>query len=79
MRKILVEKSPDSDETDKRFEHDVLDIARSLEDICACEVFVEESYKEITIRSDISESDLKKMAKPLFSYHFDTVRFVSIS
>lgn len=79
MHKILVEKSPDFDEPDNKFEADVLDIARSLEDLCGCEVSVRDNYKEIIVLSDLAVSDLKETAKPLFSYHFDTVRFVSIS
>jgi len=79
LYKILVEKSPDFDETDNDFVSDVSDISKSIEELCGCKVIISNDHKEISVMSNLSEDKLKYLAKTLFSYHFDTVRFVSIS
>jgi len=79
MHKIVVEKSPNFDESENDFVSDVSDIVRSLESLCECTASISSDYKEIEINSELDENELKHLAKPLFSYHFDTVRFVSIS
>ncbi len=79
MHKIVVEKSPNFDDLENDFASDVSGIVRSLEDLCECTILISNDYKQIDIDSKLDEKEIKQLAKPLFSYHFDTVRFVSIS
>jgi len=79
LYKILIEKSPDFDETDNDFASDVSDISKSIEELCDCKVIISNGHKKILVMSNLSGDKLKDLAKPLFSYHFNTVRFVSMS
>lgn len=78
---LKVKKSPDFDDEEERYRSDVNDIVISIADklldvdIDAIEV----KGDEILFNSDLTEKNIKKLLKGVFSFHFENVRFVSLN
>ncbi len=80
MYNLEVKKAPDSDSEVEIYESDIQDIANTipdaLDDVVDNGVTINGNI--LSFESSLSEKDIKDLLKNIFSYHFDSVRFVKL-
>ena len=79
MFKVNVIQAPDSDAHAEEFEFILDDLVNAIDTNLPETSQVSRSGNIYTIETTLSEEEIKEIMKPAFSYHFENIRFVSIS
>ncbi|MCS6160743.1 hypothetical protein [Shewanella baltica] len=72
-------KSPDFDDSDYKLESDYDDLVNAIDTNLPEGATITRDGGLLRIETNLSEKELKDSMKPAFSYHFDSIRYVSIA
>jgi len=80
MYKLEVEKAPNSDVEVETYESDIQDIANTIPDILddVSDDGVTINGNVLSFKSSLNEKEIKDSLENIFSYHFDSIRFVDL-
>ncbi len=79
MYEMILEKSPNYDGSEEVYNSDIRDIANSLASVIEDQLELNVTENRIVFRSNLPAKKIKQSMRDVFSYHFDSVRFVSMN
>lgn len=80
MYKLEVKKAPNSDMEIDTYKSDIQDIANTIPDILddVSDNGVTINGNILSFKSSLNEREIKDSLEKIFSYHFDSVRFIGL-